>query len=336
MPATRGPDSVTSGVDATLVVPVYRNAGTIVQLVDATAEIAATTHGRFEAVYVIDGSPDNSEALLRRALAAAPFSWQVIRHSRNFGAFQAIRTGLAHGRGERFAVMAADLQEPPELAASFLDRLATGEVDVVVGVRATREDSSLGSSVFWRFYRRFIQPDMPRGGVDMFGCTRQVRDALIALEEDNSSLVAQLFWLGYRREEVPYHRRGRADGISGWTFKRKLRYLEDSVFSFTDLPIKLLWRLGLLTAVGSIVLSAVIVVARLTNQIDLPGYATTLLVILAFATLNSIGLGIIGSYVWRAYENTKQRPLAVVSEIVADGDPSEETDAPVRASSGPV
>ncbi|HET7834013.1 MAG TPA: glycosyltransferase family 2 protein [Gallionella sp.] len=301
-----------------VVIPVYRNEGSIAPLVAALSEVARTARMNFdctlEVVFVVDGSPDNSYTILAKALPSAPFASQLLLHSRNFGSFAAIRTGLQAATGQYFGVIAADLQEPPELVLQFLEKLASGNCDIVVGCRENRQDplmTRLASNVFWKLYKKFIVHDIPEKGVDVFGCNRIFRDRLLALEESNSSLVGLIFWLGFRRAEVTYERRQREHGKSAWTLTKKLNYLLDSVFSFTDLPIKLLGLFGLLGIIASLILGSVILLAKVLGDIPVPGYAATVLTVLFFGALNSLGLGIIGTYAWRAYENTKGRPLAV-------------------------
>jgi glycosyltransferase involved in cell wall biosynthesis len=298
-----------------LVIPVYRNAESLPELLDAIADLAGRVDQPLEAVFVVDGSPDQSYALLRERLPAMPFSSQLLLHARNFGAFAAIRSGLAAARGEQLAVMAADLQEPIALAESFFALLARDEADVVVGTRSSRADpfaSRLASSLFWRAYRAWIQPDVPSGGVDVFGCTRAFRDDLLALGEANSSLIGQLFWLGQRRAVVPYERLPRRHGRSAWSFSSKLKYLMDSLFAFSDLPVRLLMVTGVLGLATALVLGGVVLAARVLGAVPIAGYTMTMITLLFFGALNTFGLGLIGAYVWRAYENTKQRPLAVV------------------------
>ena len=287
-----------------LVVPVYGNADSIAALIGAIEHIADQIDGGLETIFVVDGSPDDSRELLLTALATSKLRARVVDHSRNFGSFAAIRTGMSLAQGDRIAVMAADLQEPPELVTEFLGRLASGDVDVVAGERRSRDDDGdTASKIYWRLYRRFVISDMPPAGVDVFACTAAVRDVSCSLESVHTSLVAQLFWVGFRRELVPYDRLPRS-GKSGWTLRRKLRYLSDSVFAFTDLPVRILWIVGLLGMALGILVGAITV----------PGYAATVLILLIFMSLNSLGLGIIGSYVWRAYETTKGRPGAIVRE----------------------
>jgi len=298
-----------------LVVPVYGNEGSIPALIAAIAGLHREMGGDFEAVLVVDGSPDRSHALLSEQLAGEAFPAQLVSLSRNFGAFAAIRVGLAKARGRVIAVMAADLQEPPGLVQRFHQALREDGGDVAFGVRESRADpwtSKLGSNLFWSTYRRFVNPDIPPGGVDIFALTARFRDQLLALPEANSSLVAQLFWLGGRRHFVGYERQPRSHGTSGWTVGKKFRYLSDSVFAFTDLPVRLLIALGAVAMAVAIGLSVLTLVARLSGWVAVPGYAGTMLAILFFGAFNALGLGVVGTYAWRAFENTKARPLAII------------------------
>ncbi len=299
-----------------VVIPVYKNSENIAALVSALESLNRALHGDFEAVLVVDGSPDDSYRALYKQLPIAGFRSQLLELSRNFGSFAAIRAGLAAARGEYFCVMAADLQEPPELILQFHQKLASGDYDVVVGQRTARRDpltTRILSRLFWGFYRRFVLPDIPEGGVDIFGCTAAVRERIIELRENNSSLVGLLFWLGFRRCYVPYERRKRAAGKSAWTFQKKLRYLNDSVYSFSDLPIRLLFRLGIIGLLWSVVFAIAIVIWRVASKVPVPGYAATVLLVSFFGALNCFGLGVIGGYVWRTFENTKFRPTHVVA-----------------------
>ena len=300
-----------------VVIPVYKNEESIPRLLAAVQSMNLALDGQLEAVFVVDGSPDQSYALLRDALPAQPFAAQLLAHSRNFGSFPAIRTGLQAARGDYFAVMAADLQEPPELVVEFFSSLERDECDVAIGTRTTRQDplrSRWASGLFWGLYRRLVVHDMPEGGVDVFGCNRQFRDQLLQLEESRSSLIALIFWLGFRRKLVAYARQERQEGTSAWTFSKKLDYMMDSIFAFTDYPIRMLIRMGTIGSLVSIGLGLLVAAARLSGAIAVPGYAATMLVVLLFGTLNLLGLGLVGTYAWRGYENSKQRPLAVVAE----------------------
>ena len=318
--------------ECTLIVPVYRNEENIPELLGRFAQLHRQVHGGINVVCVVDGSPDQSYALLADGLATAPYASRLLLLSRNFGSFAAIREGLKIAEGRYFAVMAADLQEPAELTVASLDALQRDECDVALGTRISRADpwmSRISSGIFWGLYRNLIQRELPPGGVDVFACNRAFRDQLLTFQEANTSLVGQLLWLGFRRKLIPYSRQPRQHGASTWRFGAKLKYLLDSIYSFSDLPIKLFVVLGVMGVAASFAMGLVVLVSRLTGGIAVPGYAATIIAIVFFAGMNMLGLGIIGSYVWRAFENTKARPLAVVmQELRFDA-------APVPSGSGP-
>jgi glycosyltransferase involved in cell wall biosynthesis len=302
-----------------VIIPVYRNAEFVPHLISEFTRISDVIRTRYdletEFVFVVDASPDNSYALLEEALPSASFQSQLILHARNFGSFAAIRTGMHAAQGQYCAVIAADLQEPPELLVDFLERLVRDDSDIVVGVREERDDptmSRLSANIFWGFYRRYIVREIPAGGVDVFGCNRRIRDELLALEEANSSLIGLVFWLGFRRSEVLYKRRARAFGKSAWTLSKKVNYLLDSIFAFTDLPIRLLAAAGILGIAVAAILALGVIILRILGEIEVAGYTTTIVVITFFGALNTLGLSLVGAYSWRGYENTKRRPLALV------------------------
>ena len=297
-----------------LIIPVYCNEGSIVDLLKAVADLHLKLEEELEAVFIVDGSPDRCYELLRDALPDQPFPSKLALLSRNFGSFAAIRAGLQLSNSERYAVMAADLQEPPELILEMDKVLRSGSYDVVVGTREGRNDprlSRISAQIFWWLYQKYVMPDVPSGGVDIFGCNRAFRDTLLQLDERHSSLISQIFWLGFRRKFISYVRQERQHGKSAWTVRKKINYLMDSVFAFTDLPIRLLIRVGGGAAVIAGLLGLVVVGGKLTGLISVPGYAMTMLTITFLGAVNLFGLGIVGSYAWRAYENTKARPIAI-------------------------
>jgi len=286
------------------------------RLIGVLSDLNKFLNDQMEAVFVVDGSPDQSFVYLRRELEHMEFSAQLIAHSRNFGSFQAIRTGLQSAQGDYCAALAADLQEPPELLLSFFKSLDADECDVAIGTRNGRNDpffSRICSGIFWNLYRWLVVREMPPGGVDVFGCNRVFKEHLLKLEESHSSLIALIFWLGFRRKTFSYKRLKREEGKSSWSFRRKLDYMMDSIFSFTDYPIRILTHTGIFGCTLAGVLAVFVVTARLLGFVAVPGYAATMVVVLFFGALNLLGLGLVGTYAWRSYENSKNRPLAVIS-----------------------
>lgn len=312
-----------------LIIPVYKNEENIADLMGALRGLYNKLNKNLEVVFVVDGSPDASISLLRNALPEEPYPSQLLELSRNFGSFAAIRRGLEAGRGEKFAVMAADLQEPPKLILQFFKLLVDDEADLLMGQRIARADNWLTrllSNTFWSLYRRFVMPEMPPGGVDIFACNKLVRDDLLTLDESNTSLVSQLLWLGHRRMFVPYERQVRTKGKSAWTMRRKVRYMLDSLLSFSDLPILLLLWIGITGVLISVSVAAIVICAWLLDYITIAGYTPVMLLISLLGSVLIFGQGIIGSYVWRANENTKRRPLCLVQSHTSYHPSSSDTD----------
>jgi len=299
-----------------LIIPVYRSEASLHELLEAVQALDHRLDHRLQAVFVIDDSPDRCYEMLVQRLPECPFRSRLLLLSRNFGSFAAIRAGLANADGPYFAVMAADLQEPADLMLSFFRTLAADAADVVVGVREDRADpllTRLTSGAFWYLYRKLVQRELPPGGIDVFGCSVGFRDHLLQLMESRTSLMGLVLWLGFRRQAISYRRLPRRHGRSAWGLALKVRYMLDSLFAFTDLPLQLMMLFGGLGLVVTAVLTVVILIARWSGLIPVPGYTATLVVILFFAALNLLGLSIVGSYAWRAYENTKGRPPYLVA-----------------------
>jgi glycosyltransferase involved in cell wall biosynthesis len=298
-----------------VVVPVYQNEATLAELVKRLESLTDELDGALEVVFVVDGSPDGSLVLLRRLLSEERrFSSQLISLSRNFGSFSAVRAGMAVAQGDFVAMMAADLQEPASLVRDFFRGLARGEHDIAIGVRTARDDPArdmLPARIFWWLFRRLVEPAIPQGGVDVFGCTRQVAGELVRMDESHTSLVGLLYWVGFRRLEVPYERLPRPVGKSAWGFRRKVRYLLDSIFSFTDLPIIVIIGVGVIGVAVSTIWAIVVLAAWAAGQIDVAGYTPLMLALFFLTSAVLTALGLVGSYVWRTYENSKGRPGAI-------------------------
>lgn len=301
-----------------LIIPVYKNSQNIDSLIKNLSSFFSKFSIQSEVVFVIDGNPEKEYQLLRKVLTHVPFSSQLILHSKNFGSFAAMRTGLKHARGRYLAIMAADEQEPLSLIETFFSTLSENKYELLVGSRNKRVDpwlTTLTSGIFWKMYRRLINSEIPDGGVDVFACTSRFRDELLQMSEANSSLIGQIFWLGFDRKIIYYNRQKRKDGKSAWTFSKKFNYMVDSIFSFTDLPLKLLILIGCLGVILSVILALITLYAKSIGEISVPGYSSTFLIVTFFGSINIVCVGIVGLYIHRIYENTKHRPISIVSKI---------------------
>lgn len=306
-----------------IVIPVYQSEAGLDRLLLELSALYKALPQAMEVVFVVDGSRDRSLEILQHKLPASPFRWQLISLSRNFGAWSAISAGMNRAKGAYCAVMAADLQEPPELIIRFLEVLAAGRADIVIGRRDGRSDpwfSKLCSGLYWAAYRRFVVKDIPPGGMDVFAVTREVRDVLAGLHEASSYFIALLFWVGFRREFVEYSRALRLDGKSAWSFSKKLRLAVNGIFNFSDLPLQLLTFFGGLGMSVSFIWGAVVLAAKFLGKVPVPGYTAIILAIGFFGGLTSMGLGILGQYVWLVLQNVRNRPNYIIASSEEGGD----------------
>jgi glycosyltransferase involved in cell wall biosynthesis len=305
-----------------LIVPIYKSEVHLEPLLASFDRLAEGEKNKFqlEVVFVVDGSPDASFDILNRELKLVKsFKAQLCELSRNFGAFEAVRAGLELAKGDYCAIYSADMQEPLHLITDAFLLLESDQIDICFGKRLSRDDpflSRCAARLFWGLYRRVIDSNVPSGGTDIVICNRKVRDAVLSCNERHSTLIGLFYWVGFRRAYVSYRRQKRLHGRSTWTFSKKVKYLLDSLFAFSDLPLKILLNIGFAGTFLSLVLGAVVTALKLSQAIEVPGYAATIIVVLFFGGLNSMGIGLLGEYVWRTFENTKQRPITIKSRWI--------------------
>lgn len=301
-----------------VIVPVYHNAATLPVLVDRLSSVAAKlADDRFEFVFVDDGSRDESFEVLRQ-LAKTDERLRMIRLSRNFGPNAAILAGLTFAHGDCAVVLAADLQDPPELVPAMLDRWRDGD-RVVFTARRSRADSlasRLASGMFNRLFRWLVFRDFPPGGFGFALIDRQVMDILLELQEKNAFIFGQLLWVGFKRGVVHYDRKPRQEGRSGWTPAKRIKYFIDAFTAFSYIPLRAASVLGMSLAGLGFVYALAIVVARLANGTAVPGWASLTVVVLVTSGVQLVLVGILGEYLWRVLDETRRRPVFIVETLV--------------------
>jgi glycosyltransferase involved in cell wall biosynthesis len=297
-----------------IVVPVYKNEGSIDQLLHRINEISTAVSGMVEAVFVVDGSPDKSLDTLRSQLPMAGFDAKVLLLSRNFGAFSAIRAGLREARGEATVVMAADLQEPTSLITNMLGIVQRDEADVAVGVRQSRKDGVVSrtlSAVFWKIFNRVSSLELPRGGVDIFALSRSAKETLNTFEESSTSLIGLIYWMGFRRQEVPYHRVERRVGKSSWSLQKRINYAKDSITAFSEFPLTVFLWSGAIGAIVSLVFALIGAFQYIFTSDHQSQREVTAIGLLFVASYLMAGLGALGTYLWRIADNVRKRPDSI-------------------------
>lgn len=303
-----------------VVVPVYFNEPNLPDTVPQLLALGERLPGYdLELVFVDDGSADRSLDVLREYQAADPERITVVKLTRNFGAMSAVQAGLSVARGDCVGVIAADLQDPPEL---FLDMIRHWEhgVKAVLAARVDREESpgqKAFSNAYYALIRRYALPGYPRGGFDFLLIDRQVVDHVTRIREKNTNVMSLIFWLGFEPVIIPYVRRRRTKGRSRWTLAKKLKLFVDSFVAFSYAPVRLLSTVGLMVALSSFVYGSSVLFSWLAHGIPVRGYAPIVILLAFVSGVQMMMLGVLGEYLWRVLDEVRRRPAYVVDDVYA-------------------
>ncbi len=299
-----------------LVIPVYYNEDNLQPLyADLREKFISKIDYEYEIIMVNDGSKDKSYDVMKE-LAQKDRHIRIISLSRNFGSHAAILCGLSQATGDCAVVKAADLQEPTELILEMVESWKKGN-NVVLAVREGRNESGK-QKFFANFYYKLIQktalPEMPDQGFDVYLLDRKVINVLENLDEKNSALTGQILWSGFKTDKVYYYRLAREIGESRWTLRKKIRLVMDTLFSFTSLPITIVLFVGIASMSVAVVWALVVLLARLTGNIDVTGWTTLFIFNLFSFGVTMMTLGILGEYLWRTFDASRKRPPYIIEE----------------------
>lgn len=298
--------------------PVYFNEESIqplfVELTKVERALEARGH-TLELVFVDDGSGDNSLAELLK-IKEQRGATRIIKLTRNFGAMNASKAGYRFVTGDCVVGLAADLQDPPELIIPMVEKWEAG-AKFVLCARTHRNDP-LTSKWFSAFYywllRIFVSKDYPRRGFDL-GLMDKAMLPYIQNAGKHINLPLLEYWLGFRPEIIYYERQARQHGKSRWSFGKKLKVSFDSILGFSIVPIRLMSLLGFVVSVLSFAYGLLVIVTTVFGRREMPGFATIVALVSFLLGVVIVMLGIIGEYLWRVYDETNQRPGAVIDEI---------------------
>lgn len=311
-----------------IVIPVYYNEQNLPETIPQLLALADQLPGlQLELVFVDDGSGDRSLEILLDFQRQYPNCIKVVKLTRNFGSMSAIQAGLKVASGSCIGMIAADLQDPPELFIEMVEHWQKG-TKVVLAVRQEREDPAVQTWFANRYYaliNRFAIRNYPVGGFDFFLIDRQVVDEINRISEKNTNIMTLIFWLGFRPVLIPYTRRKRQKGRSRWTFSKKLKLFIDTFVAFSYFPIQLLSLIGFLIALGAFFYGAFIFFYWLLVGIRVEGWVSTMIILTFTAGIQMILLGILGEYLWRALDEIRRRPQYVIDEIFDSSRQPQET-----------
>jgi dolichol-phosphate mannosyltransferase len=302
-----------------VVAPLYNEEGNVAELVRRLRAAADGAPGidAYEIVLVDDGSTDRTLELLRAHAAVDP-RLVIVRLSRNFGHQLAATAGLDAARGDAVVLIDADLQDPPELIPAMVERWRAG-YDVVYAVRRNRSGESRfkiwTARLFYRTTRRLTKVAIPVDAGDFRLMSRRVVDALKAIRERHRFIRGLVSWVGYPQTALEYDRDARFSGETKYPVSKMLRFAIDGITSFSDVPLRFASYFGFAVSGIAFVVAVVEIGIRIFTGYNLPGYTSTIFAILFLGGVQLIGIGILGEYVGRIYEEIKGRPLYLLAGV---------------------
>lgn len=268
--------------------------------------------------FIVDDHSFDDTFNVAAQIAAHDRRVRVVRFARNFGSHRAIWCGLDQAAGQCAIVIAADLQDPPEIIPALFAKWKE-DAQVVWAVRSEREGEKTSTRGFARAYYILMREvigmkDIPEKGADVFLIDRTVINALRQFGESNVSLFALITWMGFRQQAISYAKQPRLHGRSGWSFEKKINLALDSVISFTYLPIRSISYLGLVIAMLGFVYAAVVIAnAVLLRPVE--GWTSLMVVLLVLGGIQMIMMGVLGEYLWRALDETRRRPRYLIEAV---------------------
>jgi dolichol-phosphate mannosyltransferase len=298
-----------------IVVAVFRNSESLYQLHSEIASVASTSFPdlKYEIVFVDDGSDDSSWEVISELRRIDPSHISAHRLTRNFGQLSAMVAGFKLAQGDAVVSISADLQDPTELIGQMVQRWMAGD-DVVIANRAARSDnylSAITSRLAYSYAKKVVR-GIPEGGFDYFLMSRRVIDEVLRFQGRFRFIQGDLLWLGFPTSYIPYSRSSRPFGKSGYSWRKRLNNFTDVVIDSSYGPIKVISRFGFLAAALGLIYSLDIISAWLGGTTPFEGWAPIMVVLLLTSGLILIMLGIIGAYIWRIYDQIRERPMSVV------------------------
>ena len=303
-----------------LVVPCYNEAENVAAFQDAVIVAFEGCGYDYEIVFIDDGSKDATLHNLRKIYAEKKSAVTVVSFSRNFGKEAGIYAGLQHAKGDYIAVIDADLQQRPEIVRDMVKILdEQPEYDMVSAYQDRRGEGKVLSFFKKSFYsvinmlsKVTLQPDAS----DFRTFRSSVKESILELGEYHRFSKGIFAWVGYETCFIPYVACERAAGTTKWSFWKLLNYAIEGIIGYSTAPLRLATVLGGITGISAILYLIWVILEKLFWGIDVPGYATIIALILIFSCIQLFCIGIIGEYVGRTFEQSKNRPVFVAKEVL--------------------
>lgn len=299
-----------------IIIPVYYNEENLKVLYeDIKKKLIYAIDYEYEILMIDDGSKDNSYKVMKE-LSAEDSNIKIFKLSRNFGSHSAILCGLENSTGDCAVIKAADLQEPTEIILDMVKEWQKGN-NVVLAIRKDREEKksvTFFANLYYWLVRKTALKNMPENGFDIYLIDRKVIKVLSLLDVNNSALTGQILWSGFKTGYVEYTRKTREIGNSKWTLQKKIKFVSDTLFSFSTLPITVVEIIGTISFIGAIVWALTVLVFKLLGKIDVTGWTTLFIFSLFSFGIIMLTLGILGEYLWRTFDSSRKRPTYIIED----------------------
>lgn len=298
-----------------LIVPVYNEEENIEALYLRLNKVMKGMNGDYEIIFVNDGSTDESLLLLHQ-LSQKDKHIKIINFSRNFGHQMAVSAGLKYSSGDYLGVIDADLQDPPEILPKFFNKLKEG-YDTVYAVRKSRKENIILKffyNVYYRFLKAIAEIDVPVDSGDFSVMTKRVVAAINLLPERNRYVRGLRAWVGFKQTGLEYDRDSRYKGKSKYNLKKIFKLAFDGIFSFSYVPFRLMFYMGLIGLMSSFMGTIFVIYMKFftNNYAAVPGFATTIILIVFIGGLQLFSMGMTGEYIKRIYDEIKGRPQYII------------------------
>lgn len=308
-----------------LIVPCYNEEQNVEVFYARCQEVFPTD--QYEVVFVNDGSKDGTYKKLQK-LHEEHDNILVVNFSRNFGKESAIYAGLHYASGSYISIIDADLQQDPEIVRNMVNILEEKpDIDVVAAYQAQRHEGKLMSwckDRFYKFINRLSEVDLRENASDFRTFRASVQKALLDMPEYFRFSKGLFSWVGFETEYIPYEAAERFAGTTKWSFTKLLKYAMEGIISFSTLPLQLATFFGAIVSAIAIIYGIVIIAQTLITGIDVPGYATTIVVVLFLGGVQLLVMGILGEYLAKTYIQGKHRPVYIAKNVLEKKNTKEE------------
>lgn len=308
-----------------LVVPCYNEEANVERFFSEVNKVFRGKADDCEFVFVNDGSTDGTYRKLKKIYEENSVSpVQILTFSRNFGKEAAIYAGLSYAKGDLVCIIDADLQQRPEVVLEMLDAMEQDEtLDCVAAYQANRKESKTMKGLKYSFYKlinKVADVDFVNGASDFRLLKRTMVDAILRMTEYHRFSKGIFSWVGFNTKYIPYTVEERQFGETKWSYGKLFKYAFDGIISFSTFPLKLATGVGLVTSAASIIYLIAVVLQKLIWGIDVPGYATIVVLVLFLGGIQLFCLGILGEYISKIYLQVKNRPIYILKEHLGKDD----------------